>query len=279
MPRDSLVPLPTGVTLFTRRVGSGPPVVVLHGGPGASHDYLRPGFDVLAERHELIYYDQRGGGQSPVARDVPVGWREQVADLDALRQVLGIEQLLLCGYSFGGLLAMLYATTHPDRLAQLMLVSPAPAWRAARTAFEATFAERNLSPALQEERKALRESGLRESDPAAFQQRLFELSVVPYFVNPALASKLTPFRVVARTQQEVWDSLGDYDLRPLLAELRLPAFVLHGREDVIPYTAAEEAARLLRAEWHLLSPCGHCPHVEQPEAFARDTTTFLARYL
>lgn len=264
-----------GVALFERRVGSGPPVVVLHGGPGASHDYLRPGFDLLADGLTLVYYDQRGGGQSPVERSVPVGWQEQVADLDALRETWGLERMRVCGYSFGGLLAMLYATAHPDRVERLALVSPAPAWRAARAEFEATFAQRNLAPDLMAERAALRASGLRESDPAAYQQRLFELSVVPYFVNRDLVSRLTPFRVIARTQQEVWDSLGEYDLRPALARLDCPALVLHGREDVIPWQAAEEAARLLRAEWHLLSPCGHCPHVEQPQAFAQAVGTFL----
>jgi proline iminopeptidase len=264
-----------GVSLFERRVGSGPPVVVLHGGPGASHDYLRPGFDRLADGRTLIYYDQRGGGQSQVARDVPVGWREHVADLDALRVQWGLDRLTLCGYSFGGLLAMLYATSHPDRVERLALVSPAPAWRAARAEFEATFAGRNLAPALVAERAALRASGLRDADPAAYQQRLFELSVVPYFVDPALVSRLTPFRVVARTQQEVWDSLGDYDLRPALERIDVPALVLHGVEDVIPISAAQAAARALRAEWHPLSPCGHCPHVEQPEAFARAVGTFL----
>ena len=54
-----------GVEIFTRRVGEGPPAVVLHGGPGAHHDYLLPGFDALAHRRELVYYDQRGGGRSP----------------------------------------------------------------------------------------------------------------------------------------------------------------------------------------------------------------------
>src|SRR6267142_3176139 len=97
-----------GVRLYTRRVGTGPPVVVLHGGPGAHHDYLLPGFDALAEGRELIYYDQRGGGRSPVPRDVPVGWREQVADLEALRQYWELERLTLTGYSWGGLLALLY---------------------------------------------------------------------------------------------------------------------------------------------------------------------------
>ena len=154
-----------GVELFERRVGEGPPVVVLHGGPGASHDYLRPGFDLLATGRSLIYYDQRGGGQSPVPAGTPVGWQEQVADLEELRKQWGFGRMPLVGYSWGGLLAMLYATTHPDRVERLALVSPAPAWRAARQEFEATFAARNLSPELQAERAILRESGLRERDP------------------------------------------------------------------------------------------------------------------
>ena len=107
------------VSLYERRVGSGPPVVMLHGGPGASHDYLRPGFDLLAQGRELVYYDQRGGGRSPVGRDVPVGWQEHVADLDALREQWGLERLTICGYSWGGLLAMLYAVSHPTRVERL----------------------------------------------------------------------------------------------------------------------------------------------------------------
>ncbi|MDH4350745.1 MAG: hypothetical protein OEW56_06330, partial [Gemmatimonadota bacterium] len=59
-----------GVSLFMRRVGDGPVTVVLHGGPGAHHDYLLPQYDRLAADRELLYYDQRGGGRSPVARDV-----------------------------------------------------------------------------------------------------------------------------------------------------------------------------------------------------------------
>ena len=121
-----------GVSLFVRRIGSGPPTVVLHGGPGAHHDYLLPGFDALAVGRELIYYDQRGGGRSPVPRDVPVGWTEQVADLEALRERWSLDRLTLAGYSWGALLALLYALDHPQRVERLALISPAPAWRAAR---------------------------------------------------------------------------------------------------------------------------------------------------
>jgi proline iminopeptidase len=261
--------------LFERRIGEGPPIVVLHGGPGAHHDYLLPGFDALARGRELIYYDQRGGGRSPVPREMPVGWREHVADLEELRRQWGLERLTLAGYSWGGLLALLYALEFPDRVTRLALVSPAPAWREARLEFERRFSERNLAPELQRERSALRESGLREQDPARYARRLFELSVAPYFSNPARARDLTPFRVTGRTQQEVWDSLGHYDLRPAISKLSLPSIILHGQDDAIPVETSRAVAQLLKAEFHPLPRCGHVPYVE---AF-REFVTLLDGFL
>lgn len=255
-----------GVELFELRVGAGPQVVVLHGGPGAHHDYLRPGFDRLAIRRTLIYYDQRGGGRSPVGREVPVGWSEHVADLEALRAAWGLERLPLVGYSWGALLALLYALEHPDRVERLALVSPAPAWRAARQEFERRFEARARAPGLVAAREALRTSGLRETDPPAYQRRAFELSVAGYFHDPARAAEMTPFRVTGRTQQEVWASLGDYDLRPRLRALRIPAFVLHGDDDPIPLPTARTVAGLLGAAFHVVPGCGHAPHVEVPDS-------------
>ena len=275
MSRTETVRVP-GAELFVRRVGAGRPVVVLHGGPGADHEYLRPGFDALADGRELIYYDQRGGGRSPVPRDVPVGWTEQVADLEALRRHWALEQLTVVGYSWGGLLALLYGLEYPGRIGRLALVSPAPTWREARERFEAVFSRRNLDPAFQEERRLLRESGLRESDPAAFQRRIFELSVAAYFFDPSRARDLTPFRVVGRTQQEVWQSLGNYDLRPRLPELAgTPALVLHGEADPIPIDAARAAAELLGAQFHAVPRCGHVPYVEAFETFRTVVGGFL----
>jgi proline iminopeptidase len=248
---------------------------VLHGGPGAHHDYLLPNFDALASGRELIYYDQRGGGRSPVPREVPVGWREQVADLEELRKQWGMEQLTLVGYSWGGLLALLYSIEYSTRVQRLALVSPAPAWREARQEFERRFQERNLAPALQQQRAALRASGLRERDPDEYAQRVFELSVAPYFYDPARARDLTPFRVTGRTQQEVWSSLADYDLRPRLPELRVPAILLQGEADVIPVDAGRTVARLLGADFHLLPHCGHVPYIEAYQQFVSLLDGFL----
>ncbi len=264
-----------GASLFERRVGSGPATVVLHGGPGAHHDYLLPGFDALATGRTLIYYDQRGGGRSAVAREVPVGWREQVADLEALRQLWGMERLTIAGYSWGGLLSLLYATEHPERVERLALVSPAPAWRAARAEFERRLSARTMAPALVEARAALRASGLRERDPESYQRRVFELSVAGYFHDPGKVDGLTPFRVTGRTQQEVWESLGDYDLRPALARLRPPAIVLHGDDDPIPAESARAIADAIGAPFHLLADSGHVPYVEAFEEFRRLLDEFL----
>jgi proline iminopeptidase len=270
-----------GISLFTRRVGTGPLVVVLHGGPGASHDYLLPQYDLLATGRTLLYYDQRGGGRSPVPRETPLGWRDHVADLEAIRAALGLERLTLCGYSWGGLLALLYAMEHPERVAQLALVSPAAITSEWRAQFETEFARRMASPEVQRERDALRESGLRERDPAAYQRRAFELSVAGYFRDFHDAQRLTPFRVVARTQQAVWESLGDWDLREPLRELaaRIPfprSLVVHGLADPIPIASSREIARITGATLVELS-CGHCPHVEATDAWAQALDAFLPR--
>ena len=270
-----------GVSLFERRVGTGPLTVVLHAGPGAHHDYLLPQYDRLAGGRELLYYDQRGGGRSPVPRDTPVGWREHVQDLEAIRGELGLDRLTLCGYSWGGLLALLYYLEHPERVARLALVSAASPTASYRRAFEAEFARRMAAPEVQAEREALRASGLRERDAEAYRKRAFELSVAGYFRDYRDAARLTPFRVTARTQDAVWQSLGEYDIRPRLRDLSSrishPAsLVLHGSFDPIPIAGSREVAEMLGADLVEL-PVGHCPHVEATEQFVAALDGFLPR--
>ena len=254
---------------------------MLHGGPGAHHDYLLPQYDLLAQARALLYYDQRGGGQSPVPRDTPLGWREHVADLDALRERLGLERVVLCGYSWGGLLAVLYLLEHPTSVERLALVSPASITVEYRRQFDEEFARRMKAPEIQRARDALRASGLRERDPAAYQRRAFELSVAGYFRDFHDAKNLTAFRVNARTQQAVWESLGEYDLRPQLRDLSSrvplpPSLVVHGTYDPIPIAGSRELATLLNARLVEL-PVGHCPHVEATAQFVRALDDFLPK--
>lgn len=270
-----------GVRLYTRHVGDGPPVVVLHGGPGAHHDYLLPQYDRLAEARALLYYDQRGGGRSPVARDVPVGWQEHVADLEGLRERWRLDRLTLLGYSWGGLLAVLYALEHPDRVARLALVSAAPVTARWRDEFERRFAARMADPWIARSRAELAAQGLAKTDPERYRRMAFALSVAGYFHDPSRARDMTPFRVTERTRRAVWDSLGQYDLRERIRrtwpkDTAPPSLLVHGVYDPMPIEAARETAVLLSTRVIEL-PTGHAPHVEATEAFVRALDGFLPK--
>jgi proline iminopeptidase len=257
-------------------------ILVLHGGPGAHHDYMLPQMLELADRYELFFYDQRGGGRSRTDDPTPITFRSHVNDLRRVVEEFHLEPLTILGYSWGGLLAMLYALDaardpayrHPRRL---ILVSPAPVSRTLRDRFEAELAERQRSPAVQALRAELQASGLRERDPDGYRQRLFELSVAGYFADPTRARDLTPFRVTGKVQQSVWESLGFFDLVPDLDTVRCPGLVVHGRQDPIPLESAALAAEQLGVPFVVLEECGHVPYVEQPEALFAAIRGFLAK--
>lgn len=255
-------------------------MLVLHGGPGADHGYLLPQMLELARARECLFYDQRGGGRSKTDDRTPVTWQVQVEDLTRVIAELAPGPLTLVGYSWGGLLAMLHlieatAGRAGPVPARLVLIDPAPVTRAWRTEFEAEFARRQAGPEVAALRDELAASGLREQDPEAYRQRAFELSVAGYFADPAKARDLTPFRVTGRVQQSVWESLGDFDLLPALAQANVPALVVHGRQDPIPMASSVAVAGALAAETLWLDGCGHVPYVERSAELFSGIRRFL----
>ena len=259
------------------------PLLVLHGGPGASHDYLLPQMLALADDYRLIFYDQRGGGQSKTTDREPITWKTQVADVDSVIQEFSLDPATIVGYSWGGLLAILFAIESAagrtrSRVAKLVLLDPAPVTAEYRREFEAEFARRQNSDTVTRLRDELAASGLRKSDPEAHRQRAFELSVAGYFADPSAAHDLTPFRVMARVQDSIWHSLGDYDLtrRKQLDSVHVPALVIHGREDPIPLESSEAIARALHAPLATIDGAGHVPYVERPAELFAAIRSFLS---
>jgi proline iminopeptidase len=267
-------------------VSYGPPqterLLIVHGGPGAHHDYLLPQMLELAKNRELVFYDQRGSGRSRTDDRAPIGWRAHVEDIAAITRELALEPLTIVGYSWGGLLALLYAVESTESAgampvpARLVLIDPAPITRRHRQAFEAEFARRQSAPELRRMREELAASGLRERDPDAYRQRAFELSVAGYFADPKRAHDLTPFRVIGRVQQSVWESLGDYDLTDRLGRVTTPTLIVHGRQDPIPVESSEATARALpNARVVLIDGAGHVPYVEAPAPLFAAIESFL----
>ncbi len=255
-------------------------LLALHGGPGASHDYLLPQMLELAADHELLFYDQRGGGRSRDEDGSEITWETQADDLAAVIAEFSLTPPTLVGYSWGALLALLYtrraAQTGEGVLpSRLVLLDPAPATAGLRRRFEAEFARRPRAEPIASLREELQRSGLQERDRDAYRQRAFELSVAGYFADPARARDLTPFRVIGRVQQSVWQSLAEYDVTDGLAGVDIPALVVHGREDPIPLESSERIAASLRAEIVVLADCGHVPYVERPTELFAAVNRFL----
>jgi proline iminopeptidase len=135
-PRESGYTKTTPIPLYWSVYGPSTPdrLLVLHGGPGAHHDYLLPQMLALANDRELVFYDQRGGGLSKTDDRTPITWRTQVEVLDRVFVELGLGTPTIVGYSWGGLLAMLFAIEAAagrtqSRPSRLVLIDPAPAKR------------------------------------------------------------------------------------------------------------------------------------------------------
>ncbi|MCH8620305.1 alpha/beta hydrolase [Undibacterium sp. TS12] len=111
------------VRQYVLEVGKGPTVVVLHGGFGAEHSYLLDPLLPLTNKRKLVFYDQRGSLRSP-AGQLEVSLPKMVEDLEALRQQLGEEKLVLLSHSMGGAVAMAYLAKYPDRVRGLVLTGP-----------------------------------------------------------------------------------------------------------------------------------------------------------
>jgi proline iminopeptidase len=250
-----------------------PTLLLLHGGPGFDHSVLRPYFDRFADTHQVVYLDQRGHGRSD-GRSDPSRWSIDVWADDVARfcAVVGIEAPVVLGNSFGGQVALRYASRHPEHPGRLVLSSTQ-----ARRHFEATaraFLAAGSPRAERVYRRNFEERGARLEDWIEY------LAVCTPLYNRR-PSGFGPARVDLNLKVlRHWaDTTGGMDLRPDVAAVRCPTLVLAGRDDpMCPPVAAREIADLLPTglgSLHVLDDCGHAPFQDQPT----HTETLLRAFL
>jgi proline iminopeptidase len=282
--REGLVPI-HGASLFCRVVGSGPPIVILHGGPDFDHTYLLPHLDVLAGSFRLIYYDQRGRGRSSgEAEEITI--ESEAADLDGVREHHRLPSMALLGHSFGALLAMEYALRHPDRVSHLILMNPAPA--SSTDAAHMRQQRHHDWPADMERMKSIAatpafRSGDLETE-ATYYRTHYGRTVPAAELDPLLrrmrahftpASVLEARKIEDRLMLETWET-GDYDLIPALQRLRVPGLVLHGSADFVPLSCAARIADAIPAsQLVVVESTGHFSYLERPAEIARRIEAFL----
>lgn len=286
--QEGFVDAGSGVLLYYRAVGEGrDTVVVLHGGPGFNMEYFAADLAPMAERHALIFYDQRGTGGSTLVRDsAALDAQRFVEDLDFVRDHFGLERMTILGHSWGAGLAALYAIRYPDRVGRLLIVGALPLQRHLLVgAFEQLDADRDST-----ERKSMQEwyeARVANPDDADACRAYYSIWFRPFFADSVAArSSQGDFcagteearrNKIASVDRFTMGSLGAWDWRESLRGVQAATLVIHGTVDPLPLDGAREwAAALPNARLLVLEGVGHFPYLEAPQEFFAAAREFVA---
>ncbi|MDX2247751.1 MAG: alpha/beta fold hydrolase [Bacteroidia bacterium] len=270
-----------GTELFYETMGEGEPLVILHGGPGMEHGYFLPHLETLAKEYKLIFFDQRACGRSSAQVDSSTMTMAQfVEDIDAVRIYFGIEKMNLMGHSWGGLLAMWYAKTYPDRLKSLILVNSIGASREFTAQAFATMNSRISDRDKIHREKIMGSESFQKGDSATILE-LYRFSFAQSFYRRELLDSLH-LRIGSDALERqqlltgLYSDLTNYDLHESLRAVWCPVLILHGGYDATPAEALQKVAtHLPNARMVALPQCGHWAFIEAPDMFFREVSGFL----
>jgi proline iminopeptidase len=260
------------VTLSVRvagNQGSGNVMIALHGGPGQSHHYMLDLEKLAGKDFAVVTYDQRGvgGSTAPPADPSNYDLMDYVEDLEAVRRAVGADEIHLLGHSWGGVVAMHYATVYPQRVRSLILVGSGSSTWGGIMAAGARIGQR--VQALQ------REGVLPDPLPPGAH-------FVVFFSDPTFPVK-HPDENAMRTEfhptvnQLTLAAIEGFDLTAEVGQLEHRVLVLFGEDDPSGTPLVEETLAALRSadvEYVLLEKCGHFWH-ECPDQFYPRVRAFL----
>ena len=271
--------------------GAGPPLVVLHGGPGATHDYTLRIAGLARPGRAVIHYDQLGNGNSTHLPDKGADfWNVQLFldELDNVLDALGIaDRYHLLGQSWGGMLAAEHAVRRPPGLARLVIAdSPASIalWRS-----EATRLREMLPPEVQDTLGKHEEAGTTDHPDYHAAEKVYNdrhvCRVVP---NPpevvrtfeAIQADPTVYHTMNGPNEfYVVGTLRDWTIVDRVYRIAVPTLLVSGRYDEATEATVEPfASGIPDVRWEIFEYSSHMPHVEEEEAFLRTVGGFLDQY-
>ena len=269
-----------GTTLSCETLGDGAPCLCLHGGPGTDSSGLRRTLAPLAAALglRLIFYDHRGHGRSEWVPVEQCTQDQLVADVEGVRQALGLGRVHVLGISWGGFLGLMYAARHPQAVTSLAVVG------AAASGDFMTRAEANARAQATAEQwtayRALWDGSL--ADDAAFERAFATIRPLYFFDKSRAAASLaaradTRHRLAVR-RFIIEHEYARYDCRGELSAIVAPTLVAVGRHDwICPVDQAEEIRRLVsRSTLAIFERSGHSPQIEEADAFAKQLAALHA---
>ena len=275
-----------GAKLWTEEEGTGEPILLIAGGPGASHTYMH-GFSPLSKTHRLIYLDALGCGKSDSARSSSEYTLDRaVEDVEALRAALKIPRWNVLGHSYGGVVVQAYAIKYPQSIARVILANTLISGEAWQAALDYSNEQvKNQYPEVWERTQDLRGRGLRSSAPE--HQRVYNISpALFYFFDGSNVSK-TVFEINQEVYYGMTGEDADFRLGPALAgidfrgqlkNLRMPVLVLAGRFDRIlsPLYTQQFNQYAPNTKFVMFEKSGHLPFVEEPAETFKTLNAFLS---
>jgi proline iminopeptidase len=284
-----------GVLIYYKALGSGSPLVVVHGGPGMSHDYFLPYLLPLARTHRLVFIDERGSGRSEKLEDVSAYTVENmVEDVEAVRRGLNLGTINLLGHSYGGVVVQAYALKYQQHLAHLVLASTFHS--TARMNEVLKKIKDRMAPELRQRIDSLEQNGLFGHGKPYEQQRYtadymtaaWGEGYFPYLFQRRPDANYEPTNTGGMAwdlYREMWGSHGEYvidgNLRSVeyadkLPSLKVSTLVIAGDHDECdPALSQDMHARIAGSRLVILPQSGHMTFVDQTALFLKTIEEFL----
>jgi proline iminopeptidase len=285
-----------GVLIYYTTFGRGEPLVIVHGGPGASHDYFLPYLLPLARTNKLVFIDERGSGRSEKLEDVKQYTVENMADdVEAVRVALNLGKISLLGHSYGGVLAEAYALKYPEHLSHLVLASTFASTKEMNQVLQRI--KNRMPPDKLALTNAFEKAGLfgkgaaweRGRYPSQYATlawgdgyfpRLYGARPDPNY-DPQAQNTSTAWDLY----REMWGSHGEFVIDGNLASveyldklltIKVPTLILAGDHDECdPSLAKEMNAKIKGSKLVILPNSGHMAFVDQPNLWNKSVADFV----
>jgi proline iminopeptidase len=284
-----------GALIYYKAFGVGRPLMILHGGPGASHDYFLPYLVPLARTNRLVFIDERGSGKSSKLED-PAGYtvENMVEDVEGVRNALQLGEVSLLGHSFGGVLAQAYALKYQSHLTHLILASTFASTRQLNAIFDQM--KTRMSPELRAKIDRFEKAGLfgkgkdfeKNRYPSEYMMAAWGEGYFPYLYQRRPDPNFDPAGNGVMSwdlYRTMWGSHGEFvidgnltsvEYTDRLNTIKVPTLITVGDHDESdPSIARDIQQHIAGSELVMLPQSGHMTFVDQPELFIKTVNEFV----
>jgi proline iminopeptidase len=285
------------VMIYYQLLGRGEPLMIVHGGPGASHDYFLPYLLPLARHYRLVFIDERGSGQSQKLEDVKAYTVENmVEDVEAVRLALNLGQISLLGHSYGGVLAQAYALKYQKNLSHLILGSTFSSTKAMNDVLARI--KQNMPADARERVNKMESEGLYGHGKDYEKNRYTSDYMVaawgdgyfPYLYQNRPDPNYDPMdngKMAWDLYREMWGEHGEFvidgnlksaEYTDQLSSIKVPTLIIAGDHDESdPSLSQTMHEKIAGSKLVILPKSGHMTFVDQPGLFEKAIEDFLAK--